>query len=87
MDGHFAENAAWSYEAPFPAMAGIAERIAFYPDKVEVYSVEDAAVNPGGKTTTAADVDAVIRHTDSGGGASQGEHWAPNVEGPDGGVR
>ncbi len=90
MDGRFAENAAWTYEKPFPAMAAISERIAFYPNKVEVYAVEDAAVNrqprqaPGPATT---DVDEVVKHTDSGGGASQQEHWPPNVEGPDGGVR
>ncbi len=29
------ENAAWSYEEPFPAMAAIKEHLAFYPDKVD----------------------------------------------------
>lgn len=28
-------------------------------------------------------IDDVIQHTDSGSGASQLEHWTPNVEGPD----
>lgn len=30
------ENAVWSYEQPFDAMAAIRERLAFYPDKVEL---------------------------------------------------
>jgi len=33
--GRSAENAAWSYEAPFPAMAQIAGHLAFYPDRVD----------------------------------------------------
>jgi uncharacterized protein (DUF427 family) len=31
-----AENAVWSYEAPFDEMLGIKERLAFYPDKFEI---------------------------------------------------
>jgi uncharacterized protein (DUF427 family) len=46
MDGQFADNAVWTYEQPYPAMEAIAERLAFYPDKVEVYEVADEAVNP-----------------------------------------
>jgi uncharacterized protein (DUF427 family) len=37
--GRTSENAAWSYETPFPAMQQIAGYIAFYPkrvDKIEV---------------------------------------------------
>ncbi len=30
-----AENAVWSYETPFPAVAAIAGHLAFYPDRVE----------------------------------------------------
>jgi uncharacterized protein (DUF427 family) len=33
--GHNAENAVWSYEQPFPAMAEIKDYLAFYPDRVE----------------------------------------------------
>jgi uncharacterized protein (DUF427 family) len=33
--GRVSENAAWSYEAPYPAMAEIKERLAFYPGRVE----------------------------------------------------
>ena len=29
------ENAAWSYEQPFPAMAEIREYLAFYPNRVD----------------------------------------------------
>ena len=30
------QNVAWSYEAPYPAMAAIRDHLAFYPDKVEI---------------------------------------------------
>jgi len=33
--GRQAENAAWSYEYPFPAVAQIAGYLAFYPDRVD----------------------------------------------------
>jgi uncharacterized protein (DUF427 family) len=33
--GHI-ENAVWSYESPFPAMADIKEYLAFYPNKVTI---------------------------------------------------
>ena len=36
MDGRIAENAVWSYEAPHPGMAAIAERLAFYPNAVTI---------------------------------------------------
>ncbi len=35
VDGKTAENAVWSYENPFPAMAGIKGYVAFYPNKVD----------------------------------------------------
>lgn len=34
-DGRSAENAVWSYEAPFPAVAGIKDHLAFYPNRVD----------------------------------------------------
>src|SRR4051812_10641306 len=46
MDGQFAENAIWTYEEPFPAMSAIGGMLSFYPDKVDIYEVDDAAVNP-----------------------------------------
>jgi uncharacterized protein (DUF427 family) len=33
--GREADNAVWSYEQPFPAMAEIKEHLAFYPDRVD----------------------------------------------------
>jgi uncharacterized protein (DUF427 family) len=33
--GKQAENAVWSYETPFPAMAQIEGYLAFYPDRVD----------------------------------------------------
>jgi uncharacterized protein (DUF427 family) len=35
VDGRTAENAVWTYEAPYPAMAEIKEHLAFYPDRVD----------------------------------------------------
>jgi uncharacterized protein (DUF427 family) len=34
-EGHTAENAVWSYQQPFPAMAEIKDYLAFYPDRVD----------------------------------------------------
>ena len=34
VDGQVSENAAWSYEAPYPAVAAIKEHLAFYPRRV-----------------------------------------------------
>lgn len=34
--GRTAENAVWSYEAPYDATKQIAGHLAFYPDKVEI---------------------------------------------------
>jgi len=33
--GRVAENAVWSYETPYPAVARIAGHLAFYPDRVD----------------------------------------------------
>ncbi|WP_293900921.1 DUF427 domain-containing protein [Phenylobacterium sp.] len=86
LDGQIAENVVWTYETPYPAMAAIAGRLAFYPNQVEIYPVDDAAVNP---RHLDVDVDQAVLHTDSGSGASQREHWPANVSdpAPEGGVR
>ncbi|MFZ0109827.1 MAG: DUF427 domain-containing protein, partial [Pseudolabrys sp.] len=34
-DGRSAENAVWSYEQPYPAMAQIKDYLAFYPSRVD----------------------------------------------------
>jgi uncharacterized protein (DUF427 family) len=74
MDGRFAENAVWSYEAPYPAMAQIKDHLAFYPDKVVIHELDE----PGGPDA----IREVVEHTDSGSGNSQLEKWPPNVEAP-----
>ena len=74
MDGRFAENAVWTYEEPYPAMEAIRERLAFYPNMVEIYEAGEAA-----------DPEAVreaVEHTDDGAGRSQLDHWAANVSEP-----
>jgi uncharacterized protein (DUF427 family) len=73
MDGEIAENAVWSYEEPYPAMSAIAGALAFYPNHVEVYQLDEPH----------ASTDEAILHTDSGSGRSQREHWQANVTGPD----
>ena len=72
MDGQIAENAVWSYENPYPAMALIKDRLAFYSHFVELHAVGGARVSP----------DEAVLHTDSGGGASQAEHWATTAGNP-----
>jgi uncharacterized protein (DUF427 family) len=72
MDGEFAENAVWTYEDPIPQAELIRGRLAFYPNRVEIYPVAEADVNPGARRIR---IDEVIRHTDAGDGASQAEHW------------
>jgi len=37
--GRQAENAVWSYEAPYPAMTQIAGYLAFYPDRVDAIEI------------------------------------------------
>jgi uncharacterized protein (DUF427 family) len=41
MDGRLAENSVWAYEDPYPAMAALRGRMAFYPNVVEVYEVDE----------------------------------------------
>ena len=77
MDGHIAENAVWSYETPYPAMDAIKDRLAFYPNVVEV----TAAEAPAGAASR-AEVDDIVRHTDSGGGAAQAGSWEPTASEP-----
>jgi uncharacterized protein (DUF427 family) len=36
-----AENAVWSYEQPYDEVAGIKERLAFYPEKVDSITATD----------------------------------------------
>ena len=77
-DANVIENAVWSYEDPFPSVGQIGNRVAFYPEHVEFQLGERTAAQ-----TAAVDVGEVIRHTDSGSGRSQAEHWPANVDMPD----
>lgn len=81
-DGEVAENAAWSYEHPYPAMEAIGDLIAFYPDRVQIEAVEAPA-----DAVDRQAVDQAVLHTDSGAGVSQRQPWPANVDGPEGGVR
>ena len=100
LGGEILENVAWSYEEPLGNVERIAGRVAFYPDRVEIYEVDDAKVNPRHAERERAserneamardEVDTVIQHTDAGDGTSQRERWPGNViepESRDGGVR
>jgi uncharacterized protein (DUF427 family) len=40
--GRAAENAVWSYEAPYPAVAAIKDHLAFYPDRVDAIEEVEA---------------------------------------------
>lgn len=42
IDGRTAENAVWSYEQPFPAVAEIAGHLAFYPNRVDEIEESEA---------------------------------------------
>jgi uncharacterized protein (DUF427 family) len=48
--GRRSRRAAWSYAAPLPGYDAIADRIAFYPDRVDAATVdgERALAQPGG---------------------------------------
>ena len=39
MEGVFAENVIWSYEDPIEGMEALRGRVAFYPDKVQIYEL------------------------------------------------
>jgi uncharacterized protein (DUF427 family) len=86
-DRQIIENAIWSYEAPLPGMGQIAGRLAFYPQHFDFQvGAQSAADTEAARSFAPADprgVDEVVRHTDSGSGASQAEHWDANVSMPD----
>jgi uncharacterized protein (DUF427 family) len=44
VDGRTTENAVWTYEAPYPAMAPIKDHLAFYPARVD--RIEEEAEAP-----------------------------------------
>jgi uncharacterized protein (DUF427 family) len=71
-DGRIVENVAWSYEEPYPAMAAIKGRLAFYANVVSLKTEAGAR----------ASIDEAVRHTDSGAGLSQASPWPPTVKTP-----
>lgn len=75
-DGKVIDDAVWSYEDPYPAVSEIGGRVAFYPQHVEF----QVGALTSAQTET-VDVSEVVRHTDSGSGASQAERWPPTVDG------
>ncbi len=40
--GQRSANAVWTYELPFPAVAGIKDHLAFYPDRVDAIEEQPA---------------------------------------------
>ncbi|MBN9318939.1 MAG: hypothetical protein BGN86_13875 [Caulobacterales bacterium 68-7] len=79
-DGQIVEDVARCYvrpEAPYQQLAG---RIAFQTDHVEVHETDLAADESA--SFEGANVDEVVRHTDSGAGFSQEAAWEPTVSTP-----
>jgi uncharacterized protein (DUF427 family) len=75
-DGEIVDNAVWTYEQPYDQMNAIASRLAFYPNMVEFHEIDEHGnrIEPNDEMIREA-----VLHTDSGSGASQKEHWPPNV--------
>jgi uncharacterized protein (DUF427 family) len=42
VDGRIAENAVWTYEQPYDAVAAIKDRLAFYPSRVDAIEEQSA---------------------------------------------
>lgn len=78
-DAQVEENGAWSFENPAPANAALAGMIAFQPGLVDIHLVTGG----GMMDRQAQAMSDYIRHTDSGSGRSQEEHWAPTAGLPD----
>ena len=47
IDGELAENGVWTYEDPKPAAEVLRGRLAFDSDRIEVYEIDDAAIEAG----------------------------------------
>jgi uncharacterized protein (DUF427 family) len=45
LGGERSNNAVWTYEQPFPAVAEIKDYLAFYPDRVEVIQKNTIKIN------------------------------------------
>lgn len=53
VDGRTAENAVWTYETPYPAVAEIEGRLAFYPERVD--AIEELDEEAGASVGEAAE--------------------------------
>jgi uncharacterized protein (DUF427 family) len=47
IDGELAENGVWVYEDPLSAAEVLRGRLAFDTDRIEVYEIDDAAIEAG----------------------------------------
>ena len=47
IDGELAENGVWTYDDPKPAAEVLRGRVAFDEDRIEVYELDDAAIEAG----------------------------------------
>lgn len=61
INGDLSENCAWSYDAPIAGMEAIKGRVAFYPDKVDVYEVEQEIEQRSAGMRTVDGTDAATR--------------------------
>jgi uncharacterized protein (DUF427 family) len=80
-DGQIWENGVWAYENPAKGAEELQGLVAFRPDIVEIHIVG----HNEGDTAWKREADKMgdyIRHTDSGSGSSQQEHWAPTAHVP-----
>jgi uncharacterized protein (DUF427 family) len=78
-DGKIWENGVWCYAEPAKGYEDLQGLVAFRPDIIEIHFVGDPDDKMWKQSEKMGDY---IRHTDSGSGASQQEHWKPNVHVP-----
>jgi uncharacterized protein (DUF427 family) len=77
-DGQIWENGAWSYDRPAKGAEDLLGLVAFQPGIIELHFVEP---KEGERMwdAEARRMSDYIRHTDSGSGASQEDHWPETV--------
>jgi uncharacterized protein (DUF427 family) len=77
-DGKIWENGVWSYDHPAKGAEELQGMVAFHPNIIDLHFVDPDK----GQQMWAEEerrMSDYIRHTDSGSGASQQEHWKPTV--------
>lgn len=80
-DARIWENGAWSFERPAPGAEALQGLITFRPDIVDIQEV-GPNVDERKFRIQVERIGDYIRHTDSGSGVSQKEHWPPTVHRP-----